>query len=282
MDIEQIYIYKTDQLSNYIPAITLSLNNTSSGSGFIVRNITGLDADDIFSVFNGVDYTTNDKIFDMRLRPREIAINLILDPSYSDALFGTPAKLRDYLYKFISASRTSKIRLGFGKNDLEICGINGFITKIESDLNTLIPEVKLTIYCEDPYFESQQYAYVNLSAQQTYFTVTDNDSTSPHGFEMSVTILGDLYTFGLGNYQSYFSLNELFRASDQIVISSMRNNRNVELIRNGIRSNLISKLAFGSNWPIMFPGENTFNINGAGPFMYNVNYFRYRKTYWGI
>jgi hypothetical protein len=282
MDIDSIVLLRSLD-GVYSDFAEFTLRDTTGISPYIIRNITGVDADEIVPRFSGVGGSSGNKFFNMRLKSRQIAISLILNPNYS--IGNTPSTLRDRIYSLISSYKTSKIGLAFHKDDAEVSRIYGFITKIESDLNTLMPEVKITVYCEDPYFRSPQRFDVNLqNMSKTAPVIGDYASSAPHGFRMAITATGSFGQFRIrktGNFDWNFTINFGFDTGDSLFISSEENDRYVQVNRPslGVTYNLISAIAVGSEWPIIFPGENAFNINTSS---YNYQYVDYYQTYWGL
>jgi len=282
MDIDSIVLFRSlDGI--YSDFAEFTLRDTTGLSPYIIRNITGVDADEIVPRFSGVGGSSGNKFFNMRLKPRQIAISLILNPNYS--IGNTPSTLRDRIYSLISSYKTSKIALGFYKEDVEVAQIYGFISKIESDLNTLMPEVKITFYCEDPYFRRSQRISVNTdSMSKTSPVISDYASSAPHGFRMAITATAPFNTYRIRKTVDFdwsFTVNFAFNTNDTLYFSSEENDRYVYVNRPSISQtyNLISNIEIGSEWPIIFPGDNTFNVNTA---LYNYEYIQYYPTYWGI
>jgi hypothetical protein len=280
-------------LSKYIDGgsanlCTLSLDNTSYSDPYIIRNITGLDVEEITPRLYATGNVTGSKFFNMRQKPRNIAIRIILNPDF--AALQTHATLRDELYKAISSDRGGKINLSFMPTyGPEVATIEGFITKFESDVNTLTPEVQLTITCEYPYFRKRLRTSVLAGLSTLAPVIIDNFSTAPHGFRMTLTftstVFGSPYSFKIqkpSNADWKFEiLGWSFAAGDQLFFSSEEDNKYLYVVRGSTTTNLMGYLTANSQWPIIFPGTNTFTIAGTGS-QFTYSLLDHYETFWGL
>jgi len=287
MDISSIVLSK-DIAGGSATLCTLSLDNTSYSDPYIIRNITGLDIDEITPRLYGTGAVSGTKFFNMRQKPRSIAIRIILNPNF--ATLQTHAMLRDELYKAISSDRGSKINLSFmSKFGPELAMIEGFITKFESDVNTLTPEVQLTITCEYPYFRKRYRTSATTGLSTTAPVIIDNSSTAPHGFRMMLTftstVLSLTPSFKIQNSSNadwkFEILGFGFANADQLYFSSEDDNKYLYVMRSGVTTNLMGYLTANSQWPIIFPGTNAFSISGTGS-LFTYSLLDYYETFWGL
>lgn len=281
-------------LSKYIDGgsstlCTLSLNNTSYSDPYIIRNITGLDVEEITPRLYATGNATGTKFFNMRQKPRNIAIRIILNPDF--AALQTHATLRDNLYKAISSDRGGKINLSFRSyTNVKVATIEGFITKFESDVNTLTPEVQLTITCEYPYFRNpDRTSALTVGLSTTAPVVIDNSSTAPHGFRMLLAFNAPVFSaspsFKIQKPSDadwkFEILGWSFSNGDQLFFSSEEDNKYLYVVRNGHATPLMGYLTADSQWPIIFPGTNTFTIAGTNT-LFTYNLLDHYETFWGL
>src|SRR4029077_11294562 len=135
-----------------IEAISFSLSKSDPSAQYMVRNMIGLDTEELIPRFYGFGLVTGPKYYDFKLKPRLIVIRIVLNPrfnideSYSD--------VRDTLYRAISAARTGLVTLQFNSGGTTVAQIMGFITKFEVPYFTPLPEVQITVRCDDPMFRA--------------------------------------------------------------------------------------------------------------------------------
>src|SRR6478736_4238685 len=180
---------------NSSEAVTFNLRAANSDDRYQVRNILGLDAEEILPKFYGFGLQTKARMYDLRLKPRELVIRIILNPnfrvdeSYSD--------IRDDLYRAISAARTGQVVLHFKAGATIVARIYGFITKFEVPYFVKLPEVQFTINCDDPMFRAIN-PVIFLPTQLATanpILIPDSLSTAPHGFTFQVTFKANAASF---------------------------------------------------------------------------------------
>jgi hypothetical protein len=280
MNVTTIVLSKTDG-NSYTPIVICPLDASSPNERYIIRNITGLDADEITPILYGVGQSTGNKFVNMRLKERNISMSLILNPNYAG--FDTPGGLRDELYRMISSYRTGLMRLSFYNQNIETATIDGYITKIESDLSGDVSEAKITMRCDYPYFRSPARVNVNtLGLSKTAPVIIDSVSTAPHGFQMRWQFTDDTPGFYIqkpNDSDWYFGVTYSFQNGDFFTFSSEEDNKELYATRNGAKIQLIGNVEAGSEWPLIFPGLNEIWIS-SGP--YNYVYLSHYTTYWGL
>jgi hypothetical protein len=76
-----------------------------------------------------------------------------------------------------------------------------------------------------------------------------------------------------------------FSLGDQLFFSSEENNKYIYVTRRGITTayttNLMGYITANSQWPIIFPGTNTFNVFVSGA-QFTYNFLDYYETFWGL
>ena len=271
---------------NFSEAITFSLRDSDPSASYMVRTIIGLDAEDITPKFYGFGLNTKPRFYDFGLKAREIVIRIILNPhfrideSYSD--------IRDNLYRAISATRTGQVVLHFRSGGTIVSRIYGFITKFEVPYFVKLPEVQLTIKCDDPMFRALNPVIFKPAELKTSnpVLVPDSLSTSPHGFSMQVTFKAIAASFTIQdvatNPEWKFKVvpNGGFLSGDVLHFSSDHSNKYLYMVRAGVTTHLLDRIEPSSIWPIMFPGQNSFHFVDIASF--NWNTLEYYAAYWGV
>lgn len=275
------------QASNSVNVLNLNFRDPTNQSPYMIKDITGLDAEEIIPKFYSTDFS-NKKYFDLSLNRREIVMLIGLNPNF--ALGQSTASLRDTLYKLIAASRTGAIKLIFKDGNATKAQISGFITKIESLSFTKTPEVKLTIHCEEGLLkatEETSFNFDDFDIEINDIIITDSNSTAPHGFRFGVEFVGYIPEFSIQDaevpnwkFQVNLTGSPLvqFIAGDHLHFSSEVNNRYLYIVRGDTTLHLADRILPTSIWPIIFPGPNTFILSD----LVIWEYFKYFSTYWGV
>lgn len=266
--------------------ITFNLRDVNASDRYSVRQILGLDADDIVSKFYGKGLQSGKKMYDMRLKPRDIVLRIVLQPNFR--LDESPATLRDDLYRTISAVRSSGVNLQFKSGATVVANIAGFITKFEVPYFTKLPEVQITVHCDDPLFRSITPVVMkpaDMSAANPTL-IPDSLSTAPHGFSFQVTMTGTLASFTIQDVVSSpdwkWTVTPAggFLSGDKLYFSSEFSNKYCYMVRGVTTTHLLDKIAQTSVWPTIFPGQNSFHfVNRA---LFNWNTLSFLAAYWGV
>ena len=147
MKVSSIDLYSNDHL-----VTTFDVNQRDVRNPYILKGITGLDADEIVPQFYGQGADSGANFNDMTLEPREIVMKIGLNPDYR--IGHHPADLRGHLYRAIASNRRGTIQLRFNEDSATVGAITGFVTKFESPIGNKDVEVTLTMRCDDPIFKS--------------------------------------------------------------------------------------------------------------------------------
>jgi hypothetical protein len=273
--------------ANFSEAITFSLRDVDSEDTYQVRTILGLDADEIIPKFYGFGLQTKPRFYDFGLKAREVVIRAILNPnfrvdeSYSD--------IRDQLYRAISANRTGMVALHFRSGATIVAKIEGFITKFEVPYFVKLPEVQLTIKCDDPMFRAINpvvYTTGDFNEDLSDIYIPDSLSTAPHGFSFKVTFTATVPGFTMQdvgvNPEWKFNVAPSggFLSGDQLYFSSDFSNRYLYMVRGAVTTHLFDRVEPTSIWPTMFPGINHFYLYDTPKFTWNT--LEYYAAYWGV
>ncbi len=266
--------------SDGTPTANFSFRDPGSTSPYIIKEIIGLDADEIVPKFYGLSQSSSSKYYSLSLEEREIVLSIALNPQFSTG--GSYSALRDTLYRGIAASRTGKVRLWFNNGLNVIAELYGFVTKFESVHFSKSPEVKITIRCEDPILKSVNPVSLDTSAFGILPIIVDSLSTAPHGFEFAITFTENSSSFVIHDHVTpewSLTITYDFLAGDKLYFSSRHDEKFLYLERNAATILLVDKILINSVWPIIFPGTNNFHIeSGTFSWIYLIHYL----SYWGV
>jgi hypothetical protein len=270
--------------------ISFTLRDADPMAQYSVRNILGLDADEIIHKFYGTSLVSGLKYYDAGLKPREIVMNVSLEPrfrqdeSYSD--------VRDSLYRAISSNRTGQVGLRFENAGTVVAEIKGSISRVEATHFAQKPEVTLTISCVDPMFRAMnpvEIAGEDLPTSNP-LRIVDGVSTAPHGFHTHMTFTSAAASFTIQDTETNpewkFKIvpSGGFLVGDELHLETDYMQNHLHLMRASNVINLVDSIEPGSVWPIIFPGVNEFSIveNLDGDFRFTWVDLEYYPAYWGV
>lgn len=281
MDITNIII----RPKNSSEICKLNFKDPGAKEPYNVKDIIGLDADEIISQLYGSSRDSKVKFFNLSLRKREIVIQMELNPRfYRNETYGS---LRDNIFRMIASARTGLIQVRFNNGDNVVAAIEGFVQKVESPTFNKTQEIHLTISCNDPMLKSLRRTEVDVSGLDPALTViTDDVSNAPHGFKFAIRVLENVSWFAIADpYDQTWDFQMLpagttFMKDDIIYFSSEYNDKQIYLTREASPIYLANIVVSGSIWPLLFPGKNSFVL--ANPESYAWNSISYFETYWGV
>lgn len=255
---------------------------------FYVKNMTGLDAEELIPRFYGFGLKSKGKFYDFMMKPRTIVIRFSLNPRFK--LDESYSDLRDRLYRSISSFRESLVYLHFNSSGSTVAKIAGYITKFEVPYFTPLPEVQLTIRCDDPILRGinpvsfQPSELIKIDP----LIIPDSLSTAPHGFKLEVSIIGATNTLVISdnsapeNADWKFSVtpDNNFIVGDIVTLSSEFAEKELYMTRAGVVTQLANKILPDSIWPTIFPGVTQFYFYPS--YNYTLNSLEYYPAYWGV
>jgi hypothetical protein len=271
---------------NFSETVTFTLRDVDSSDKYMVRQILGLDTDEIVPKFYGFGLNGNNRFYNLGLKAREIVIRVVLNPHFH--INESFTDIRDSLYKAISATRTGKIVLHFKSGATIVAKIEGFITKFEVPYFSEISEVQLTVKCDDPMFRAINPVLYTPQEMKTVnpIMVPDSLSTAPHGFFLQVTFKSACPSFTIQDdpdtpeWKFKIIPDGGFLIGDVLYFSSDFSNKYLYLMRGATNIPLIDKIEPSSIWPIIFPGANFFTFVDIAHFDWNS--LEYYAAYWGV
>jgi hypothetical protein len=277
-----------DLIANEVNVLRVGLRNPSFSDKYLAKAIVGLDAAEVIPKFYGFGLVKGERFYDYAMNPREIAMRVELNPNY--LLNETHSDLRDDLYRAISSSRTGLITIRLRDGASVAAEITGQIIKFEVPHFSKVPELQLTLKCEDPIFRA--ISTVNM-VQADFLSaspleVTDAISTCPHGLYMEFVALTDITgEFIIQNKATspdwIWSMNPTMdiEEDDIVRISSVFSDKFVTIERGGIVTPVANSVALGSMWPVIFPGQNQFFLNQDFTDI-SLTELSYRPAFWGV
>lgn len=265
----------------------LSYRDPGRQNPYNVKNVSGLDADEIIPRYYGGSGTTS--FYNLSLEKRDLVFTISLNPQFATQSY---SDLRDELYKMISSSRTGVVQVQFKNGATVVAVVSGFVTKFETDLFAKEPSVTMTVNCKNPMLQAPNTTVIAVGALNPDLTViTDAVSTAPHGFTFGLTFVQAKASMKIRNPDDAtwsFEVTPVggFLAGDVLQFSSEYNNKKLYITRGAATIHVADVITPGSVWPILFPGENKFKVDGvASPGgIRNMNWaaISHYLTYWGV
>lgn len=260
--------------------VILSFRDPRRLNPFNVKNIVGLDADEIVPRFYGVSGAN--KYYSLSIEKREPVFEIELNPSFDGQSY---SDLRDQLYRAIASSRSGIVDIQF-KNGTEVIAVlSGFVSKLENDLFNKNQNVKLTISTIEPVLKAPVRTSVDiLTLDAASAHILDSKSTMPHGFIFELGFLGAQASLAITPPDDSwaFTITPVggFLLGDILHFSSELNNKYLRVRRAGVDIHLADVIGSNPIWPIMFPGDNVFEFSNPTNLVWEAAAFY--PTYWGV
>lgn len=268
--------------SDSADACVLSFRDPKRLNPYNVKTIIGLDADEIVPYSFASTYSPGTKYSELFLQKREIVVRIELNPSFGGGQ--TYSDLRDDLYRLISSSRTGNIQLQFKNGNDVTAVISGFVKKFESSQFSKTPEAQITIRCDDAMLRAPDPVVVDVVGLDPLATnLNDPLSTAPHGFTFEAEFIDSSLYFHLEDPTDStwtFDVFGLFQEGDILHFSSVPGDKYLYVVRGLDTIHLVDVITPESVWPIMFPGDNNFDV--TSPFTVQWNAISYYPAYWGV
>lgn len=265
--------------------IELSFRDPLRENSFNVKGITGLDADEITPRYVGMSTSSTSSLFEMALNKREIVLKIEINPQYANK--ESFASLRDRLYRTVFTSRTGKVQLRFKNLSVYVAELSGFITKFEVAYFDQVPELQMTVKCDEPMLKGPTPIDVLVrDIDLAEFVIDDSISTAPHGFAFEIELTDVLVdTIDISDpdddsWKFIISPGWGWLAGDKVSFSTDFKNKQLFLIRSGVSYYLADIIAAGSAWPLIFPGANKFSFTNAD--VLQINSMSFYPAYWGV
>lgn len=255
--------------------------------GIAITDITGIDAvsadiyDQEMASSDGSIYTSS------RAKKRNIVISAKLLP------VDTVEKVRHLLYKMFPVKRSTTLRF---KTETRVCEIDGYVESNAHVIFKDQVTVQISIICPYPYFHSAgndgenityfygtepmfEFPFSNESLDDNLIEfgsiVNKKENVITYGGDEDVGVTIRIDAFGeAGSITIYNVLtreslhldNEKLKTmtgsgikqGDEIIISTVKNNKYIQLLRDGKYTNILNCLDRDSDWILLSNGDNVF------------------------
>lgn len=279
---------KSVTITNYLgETIEIKLDEGDPEHGLIISKINGLGPP--IANINTTSLATNDgSVYNSaRLEQRNIIFGLLFtfSPKIEDARHNT--------YKYFPIKKNLQIVI---ETDNRTVMTTGYVESNEPDIFSKKEGNQISIICTDPYFYSAGENGVNSTVfygvEPLFEFIFDNDSLNEDLIEFgsieneqekNVYYEGDgevgitIYIHALGEARNITIYNTGTRevmsintdrleeltgsglvAGDDIIISTVRGNKTIRLLRAGVYTNILNCLEKGSDWFSLTRGDNIF------------------------
>lgn len=253
-------------------------------SGFAVASIQGLGPPK--ATINTTESATMDgsTFNSSRTEQRNIVLTLALffNPTVEDTRLES--------YKYFPIKQRVKLTV---ETDNRIAETYGYVESNEPDIFSSIEATQISIICPDPYFYSEgetatvfygvepafefifsnesltdsliEFGYIRNVTEQTVYYEGDAET----GVIITMNAMGPVDDVTIYNVQTremmHIDTNKLkqvtgkgFDAGDDIIISTVRGEKYVRLLREGLYTNILNCLDKGSDWFSLRKGDNIF------------------------
>lgn len=279
---------KSVTITNFLgESVKIELTEGDPDHGLIISKIEGLGPPK--ANINTTNLATNDgSIYNSaRLDQRNIVFGLLFtfSPKIEDARHNT--------YKYFPIKKNLEILI---ETENRIVKTTGYVESNEPDIFSKQEGNQISIICTDPYFYSAGENGINSTVfygvEPLFEFAFDNDSLEDDLIEFgsieneqekNVYYEGDgeigitIYIHAIGEARNITIYNTGTRevmsintdkikeltgsgivAGDDIIISTVRGNKTIQLLRGGIYTNILNCLEKGSDWFTLTRGDNIF------------------------
>lgn len=269
--------------------IDFAFNNAFQNGSYLIKNTTGLDAQDIFYSANN---DGNGKTYSAFLRDREIVIQLSMNPNFS--IGESYSSLRDGLYRLIFGMPDNKLFIRLKNGTQVVAQTDCLMTKIESDQFAKVQDITLTLKCNEAIFRGPEKIVFTEEDCADFlwydWRITDDLSTAKHGvsFEFEFTppylnyfslTIDNNFSFGVNPpHNSTWLAGDIIRINNDYDEVSKKTLKQVLVISNGQWYRVYDQFGYGVTWPYLRPGENRFRFQQPAV----VKSVSYWPTYLGV
>lgn len=193
------------------------------------------------------------------------------------------------LYKYAKTKKYIKFSYKNSRRDVYVEGI---VESIQIAIFDMKQTAQISILCPLPYFKAANDDITTFAAvipkfvfPFAYEAAGEPFSTLEIGITKSIINGGDIENGIIINIKAngtvlnpqiyniskneYFKLEIEMNEGDEIIINTNKMSKSVNLIHNGVKSNIINDMVIGSAWFQLLPGDNIFT-SGADEFPENL------------
>lgn len=290
---------KSLTVTNFLgESIVLELGRPEK-SGFIIESIEGLGP--CTATINAKEQATADGAIynSARVNSRNIVLSLKF-------LFApTIEEVRQKSYKYFQIKKPLTLKV---ETDNRIAEIQGYVESNEPDIFSKDEGTQISIICPDPYFYSTRDNVTLFSGIEAIFEFPfSNESLTEkllefgrieYATERVVRYAGDadvgvrIFIHALGDVSNITIYNtgtretmkifDDFVNADDIYISTVKGDKYIYRMRNGVFTNILNSLSRDSNWFTLSKGDNIFAFTaevGSGNLQFRIEN---RTVYEGV
>lgn len=259
-----------------------SLYFSKTANQYMVSKIEGLSPPEATLSTSGYAGTDGSYLNNAFIEKRNIVINFKMQGIDIE-------RRRHAMYRVIKPSQYIKVYYRtpgidvYTEGYVETCPVDNFAKLTSGQISILCPDIYW-------YSRSPVYAYYGRKIKKFTFPFPESDEKFPLGIYNTASLAsiynsGDEVGFRIvietetgdtvpeivttsltiynANTDEYLQIKGAVLKGDRIVVTTKTGSKTVTLTRNGIAQNIINRLASGSTWLTIRPGENRFRINGG-------------------
>lgn len=247
---------------------TLEFNNNSP---FTVSEITGLSSSSAIINTSEIALVDGAKYNSSKVNMRTINLAFYIERE--------AAKNRVEVYKVLKSKQWVAIHYS---GDYRNVYIEGYVESINIDHFAMKQIVSVSVLCPFPYFKDAQTIINELSNIISAFhfpfaiaterpipfsyieaipsTTIINEGDATCGMVIKLYARGKVKKPKIFNYvtHDFIGLNVEMQMGDMIIINTQMGNKSIQLLRNGLYSNIFNSLMKDSKWLQLDAGENVF------------------------
>lgn len=281
---------KSFKVTNYLgDSIKIELGRPEK-SGFLIKSVTGLGPTK--ANINTTEISTNDgSIFNSaRLDNRNIVFNIIfVDTPGVESI----EDVRQKSYKYFPIKKYVEIVI---ETDNRIVKTSGYVESNDPNIFSSQEGTQISIICPDPYFYSDgedgnkntvfsgtetlfEFPFSNESLDEALIIFGNihlsTESVIHYTGDINIGVTINIHATGEASNISIYNTGtresmrldtsklETLTGSgiiygDDIVINTMKGNKSITLIRNGVSTNILNCLGKNSDWFTLAKGDNVF------------------------
>lgn len=264
-------------------------------SGLVISDITGLGAGDADVNISELATIDGGMFNSARLTSRNVVMSFLY---YDD---GNADKHRQTTYKYFPLKKVVKLTI---ETDTRIAELSGIVESNTHNIFSPTAGCTISIMCPDPYMYSVDTTTTSLSGIDPIFEfpfcdeIGDEDTLilsdiriikdrsvyyvgdADVGVTINIHALGDVRDLVIydTNTREKIAIDDAklaaltgssISARDDIIISTVKGNKTVTLIRNGVSTNIINAIDRNMSWFQLTKGDNIFTYT-ASTGEYNV------------
>ena len=245
--------------------------NLSEANGYTVYKIDGLAPPPATINTSPVANFDGSHFNSSRVNERNIVVYVAINKNCESN--------RINLYRYVRSKRYIKF---YYKNSARDVYAEGYVENMDIGFFEMKQVVQISILCPYPYFKSATCKIINLSNVKPMFTFpfAYEESGAPfsvlkiaqetsiinggeieNGITITIQAIGRALNPTIYNLSKseFFKINVDLFVGDVIEITTNKSQKKVELTHEGVTTNVINSVEYGSTWFQLLPGDNLFS-----------------------